>query len=212
MTVRAIRSSRVLSASRGVVLAVSVFHTAACASPRVPPGKPAPAVDSAAARATAPPAMPTTEADLAQPPALIVPVEGVPPQRVPDTFNALRGGRTHRAIDFLAPRGTPVLAVAEGTVYRIRRSGPGGLAVYAVDASQRWMFYYAHLDGFRGGLAEGTKLAQGEVIGYVGTTGNAPPDTPHLHFQLMRARFDTRWWDGEALDPRPYFVKAGDTR
>jgi murein DD-endopeptidase MepM/ murein hydrolase activator NlpD len=150
--------------------------------------------------------------DSTRPPALIVPVEGVPADRVPDTFNAPRGGRAHRAIDILAPRGTPVLAATDMTVYRIRNSEGGGLSVYAIDASERWMFYYAHLDRFRGGLAEGTKLAQGETIGYVGTTGNAPPDTPHLHFQLMRARFDARWWDGEALDPRPYFVRVGDTR
>ena len=142
----------------------------------------------------------------------MVPVRGVAPARVPDTFNAMRGGRTHRAIDFLAPRGTPVIAVADGQVYRLRSTGPGGLAVYATDSTRRWMFYYAHLDRLRDGLTEGTKLAQGDVIGFVGTTGNAPSDTPHLHFQLMHARFDTRWWDGEALDPRAYFVKTGEPR
>ena len=148
----------------------------------------------------------------ATPPALMVPVEGVAPARVPDTFNAVRGGRTHRAIDIMAPRGTPVVAVAAGHVYRIRQSGPGGLAVYATDSTRRWMFYYAHLDRFRDGLTEGMTLGQGDVIGFVGTTGNAPPDTPHLHFQLMHARFDTRWWDGEAVDPRAYFVRTGEPR
>lgn len=146
------------------------------------------------------------------PPALMVPVDGVAPARVSDSFNDVRGDRTHRAVDILAPRGTAVIAVADGQVYRMRQTGPGGLSVYATDSTQHWMFYYAHLDTFRPGLAEGAKLTQGEVIGYVGTTGNAPADTPHLHFQLMRARFDSRWWDGDALDPRPYFVKTGETR
>jgi peptidoglycan LD-endopeptidase LytH len=167
-----------------------------------------------AACASRPPAAPVILSPPAGevPPALMVPVEGVLPARVPDTFNAVRGDRTHRAIDFLATRGTPVLAVADGRVYRIRETGPGGRAVYATDSTLRWMFYYAHLDTFRPGLAEGAKLVQGEVIGYVGTTGNAPANTPHLHFQLMRARFDARWWDGDALDPRPYFVKTGEPR
>jgi len=158
------------------------------------------------------PTVPTPVAADSIPPALMVPVQGVAPSRVPDTFNAMRGGRTHRAIDFLAPRGTPIVAVADGQVYRLRSTGPGGLAVYATDSTRRWMFYYAHLDRLRDGLAEGTKLVQGDVIGFVGTTGNAPSDTPHLHFQLMHARFDTRWWDGEALDPRAYFVKTGEPR
>ena len=164
---------------------------------------------SAPRRSVTPPAPATVDAT---PPALMVPVQGIAPARVPDTFNAMRGGRTHRAIDFMVPRGTPVVSVAAGQVYRIRHTGPGGLAVYATDSTRRWMFYYAHLDRFRDGLTEGMTLAPGDVIGFVGTTGNAPPDTPHLHFQLMHARFDTRWWDGEALDPRAYFVRTGEPR
>ena len=156
------------------------------------------------------PTVPVPVAADSAPPALMVPVQGVEPARVPDTFNAIRGDRTHRAIDFLAPRGTPVIAVADGQVYRLRSTGPGGLSVYATDSTRRWMFYYAHLDSFREGLAEGMRLAQGDVIGFVGTTGNAPRDTPHLHFQLMHARFDSRWWDGDAVDPRAYFVKTGE--
>ena len=198
--------------SRGVVFAAGLSCLAACATPRVPPVVAGPSpVDSARVTAPVPTAAPAAAAP-EQPPALLVPVEGVLPDRVPDTFNAIRGGRTHRAIDILAPRGTPVLAATDASVYRIRNTGPGGLSVYVVDPSERWMFYYAHLDRFRDGLAEGMKVAQGDVIGYVGTTGNAPANMPHLHFQLMRARFDTRWWDGEALDPRPYFVTAGDSR
>ena len=178
--------------------AVSVALVLVAAGCGAPPGAVTPA--PVPANADAPPL------------ALMVPVEGVAPSRVPDTFNAMRRGRAHRAVDIPAPRGTPVVAVAGGEVYRIRQSGPGGLAVYATDSIRRWMFYYAHLDSFRDRLAEGMKLAQGDVIGFVGTTGNAPPDTPHLHFQLMHARFDTRWWDGEALDPRAYFVRTGEPR
>ena len=142
----------------------------------------------------------------------MVPVEGITPERVPDTFSARRGDRTHRAVDILAARGTPVLAATEARVFRLRNTPAGGLSVYAIDSAGTWMYYYAHLDRYREGLAEGMKLAQGDVIGYVGSTGNASPGAPHLHFQLMRARTDGRWWDGEPVDPRPYFVKPGQRR
>ena len=139
----------------------------------------------------------------------MVPVEGVAPARVPDTFNAVRGDRTHRAIDFLAARGTPVVAVADGNVYRIRETGPGGRSIYATDSTRHWMFYYAHLDTFRPGLTEGARLTQGEVIGYVGTTGNAPANTPHLHFAVFELSADQRWWQGRPLDPYRVFKDRG---
>jgi len=192
---------------RAVVVTGVVVVMGGCAPHRAPPVAPVPASDP-----ERPPARTVPASDADAPPALMVPVSGVAPERVPDTFSARRGDRAHRAVDILAPRGTPVVAAADGRIYRIRDSAAGGLSIYATDISARWMFYYAHLDSVRPDLGEGTKLAQGEVIGYVGTTGNAPPDTPHLHFQLMRARFDARWWDGEALDPRPYFVTAGEQR
>jgi murein DD-endopeptidase MepM/ murein hydrolase activator NlpD len=115
-------------------------------------------------------------------------------------------------VDILAPRGTPVVAAADHRIYRLRNSAAGGISLYAIDSTGSWMYYYAHLDRFRDGLAEGMKLAQGDLIGYVGSTGNASPGAPHLHFQLMRARTDDRWWDGEAVDPRPYFVMPGQKR
>lgn len=142
----------------------------------------------------------------------MVPVEGVEPSRVTDSYNAKRGARVHRAVDILAPRGTPVLAADEGRVLRLRTNAAGGITVYAIDSREQVVYYYAHLDGYRSGLAEGMKLAQGDVVGYVGTTGNAPPDTPHLHFQVLRLRADGKWWDGEPIDPRPYFARTGRQR
>jgi murein DD-endopeptidase MepM/ murein hydrolase activator NlpD len=115
-------------------------------------------------------------------------------------------------VDILAPRGTPVLAADDGRVARLGSNALGGITVYAVDSGGRFVYYYAHLDRYRAGLAEGTPLAKGEVIGYVGTTGNAPPNTPHLHFQVMRMGDGRRWWAGPPVDPRPYFVTGGIER
>lgn len=142
---------------------------------------------------------------------LMVPVEGVAPDKVPDSFHQARdgGARMHRAVDILAPRGTPVVAATDGRIMRLSSNALGGITVYAVDADRRFVYYYAHLDRYREGLAEGQAVSQGQVIGYVGTTGNAPKDVPHLHFQVMRMRSDGRWWDGEPVDPRPYLARAG---
>ncbi|MFL5579515.1 MAG: M23 family metallopeptidase [Gemmatimonadaceae bacterium] len=146
---------------------------------------------------------------------LMVPVDGVRAARVPDSFNEPRaGGRVHAAVDILAPKGTPVLAADDGRVIRLRSNAAGGITIYAVDADERFIYYYAHLDHYRDGLAEGMKVAKGEVIGYVGTTGNAPKDTPHLHFQVMLHSEGSaaRWWDGPPLDPRPFFRMDGAQR
>jgi murein DD-endopeptidase MepM/ murein hydrolase activator NlpD len=144
---------------------------------------------------------------------LMVPVEGVRASDVPDTYRAARGGgRTHNATDILAKRGTPVIASDDGRIIRLARNDAGGLTVYATDPAERFIFYYAHLDRYHDGIAEGMKLAKGQVIGYVGTTGNAPEDTPHLHFQAMRARDVRRWWEGDPVDVRPYLVEEGQRR
>jgi peptidoglycan LD-endopeptidase LytH len=145
---------------------------------------------------------------------LMVPVAGVRIARVPDSYHEARGGgRIHQAVDILAPRGTPVVSADDGRVLRLRSNSAGGITIYAVDPDERFVYYYAHLDRYRDGLAEGTRVAKGEVIGYVGTTGNAPRDTPHLHFQVMRLDAGTaRWWDGTPLDPRPYFAMDGAQR
>jgi murein DD-endopeptidase MepM/ murein hydrolase activator NlpD len=143
----------------------------------------------------------------------MVPVAGVPVKRVPDTFAAARaGGRRHNATDILAPRGTPVVAADAGWVVKLSRNAAGGTTIYASDPASRFVFYYAHLDRYHSGLAEGMKLAKGQVIGYVGTTGNAPENIPHLHFQAMRARDVRRWWEGVPVDVRPYLVEDGERR
>ena len=141
---------------------------------------------------------------------LMVPVAGVRPDQVRDTFDDARGGgRTHRAIDILVPRGTPVVAADEGIVFKVRENRAGGRTVYMLDPERRLVYYYAHLERWADGLAEGQVLAKGDVIGYVGTTGNAPRDTPHLHFQVMRLDDPKRYWDGPPLDPRPFFAHDG---
>lgn len=141
---------------------------------------------------------------------LMVPVDGVAPARVPDTFTASRGERgIHGALDILAPRGTRVLAADAGTVWKVRSNPLGGKTVYTIDEAQRFVYYYAHLDRYVDGLKEGQRVAKGDVLGYVGTTGNAPPNTPHLHFQVLRYKGNGRWWDGTPINPRPYLSRSG---
>jgi murein DD-endopeptidase MepM/ murein hydrolase activator NlpD len=142
--------------------------------------------------------------------ALMVPVQGVRAERVPDSFDARRGSaRRHNAVDIMAPRGTPVLAADSGRVYKLRTNAAGGITVYALDPESRFVYYYAHLERYREGLAEGAALAKGELIGYVGTTGNAPPNRPHLHFQVMRLTSERRYWDGVPVNPKPFFALDG---
>jgi murein DD-endopeptidase MepM/ murein hydrolase activator NlpD len=138
---------------------------------------------------------------------LLVPVAGVAVSSLSDSFDEGRdGGRTHRALDILAPRGTPVLAADDGKILRVRPNTLGGNTVYATDPSGRVVYYYAHLDAYRSGLAEGATVSRGDVLGYVGTTGNAPKDTPHLHFQVMSMPANGKYWDGEPINPYPLFL------
>ncbi|MFL5616914.1 MAG: M23 family metallopeptidase [Gemmatimonadaceae bacterium] len=138
---------------------------------------------------------------------LLVPVAGVAVSQLSDTFDEGReGGRVHRALDILAPRGTPVLAADDGRLLRVRPNALGGNTVYATDPQGRVVYYYAHLDAYQPGLVEGATIARGDVLGTVGTTGNAPKDTPHLHFQVMRMPPDGRYWDGDAINPYPLFL------
>lgn len=136
---------------------------------------------------------------------LIVPVEGIAAAQLSDTFTDARGeGRLHDAIDIMAPTGTPVRAVADGRVAKLFNSKAGGLTLYQFDATDTVAFYYAHLDRYADGVAEGQQLRQGELIGYVGYTGNASPDGPHLHFAIMVLGPDKKWWQGTAVNPYPY--------
>ncbi|TMA38958.1 MAG: M23 family metallopeptidase [Deltaproteobacteria bacterium] len=144
---------------------------------------------------------------------LMVPVAGVSPAAVPDTFRAPRGlGRgIHGAVDIPAPRGTPVLSADDGRVLRLSRNRKGGLTIYATDPTRRFIYYYAHLQAYRPGITRGSRLVRGQVIGFVGTTGNADRREPHLHFQVMERR-DGRSRSGAPVDPRPCFVSAGHAR
>jgi murein DD-endopeptidase MepM/ murein hydrolase activator NlpD len=114
-----------------------------------------------------------------------------------------RGNRLHGALDIPAPRGTPVLSADAGRVLKLHTSRGGGLTVYVADPTERFVYYYAHLDGYRKGLAEGQLVRKGDVLGYVGTTGNAPPNLPHLHFAITRTEDVSKWWRGTPIDPRP---------
>lgn len=137
---------------------------------------------------------------------LAVPVQGIPRSRLRDTFHDGRGkGRAHRAIDIMAPWGTPVLAADDGHVTKISSNRGGGLAVYQADPSGRFLYYYAHLAGYADGLQEGQAVRRGEVIGYVGATGNAPDHAPHLHFAVQYVDSEKRlarlWGRGEVVNP-----------
>ena len=132
---------------------------------------------------------------------LLIPVEGVAAADLHDTFGSARGGHRHGAIDIPAARGTRVRAVADGRVVKLFSSVPGGLTIYQFDSSDRFAYYYAHLDSYADGLKEGMSIRRGDLIGYVGTTGNAPKNAPHLHFAVFRLESDRKWWKGEAVNP-----------
>ncbi len=137
---------------------------------------------------------------------LMIPVEGISRARIPDTFTAKRDKGIHGALDILAPRSTPVVAATDCIIGRLFEGPIGGIVIYAYDPDERFVYYYAHLERYRRGLAVGDHVAKGSVIGYVGTTGNAPPDTPHLHFQVMKRGVGRAWWDGPPINPFSFFA------
>jgi murein DD-endopeptidase MepM/ murein hydrolase activator NlpD len=142
--------------------------------------------------------------------ALGSPIAGLQASSIQDTFDQARGGgeRRHEASDILAPRGTPVVAVDTGVVAKLFTSKPGGLTVYQFDPSQNYAYYYAHLDRYAEGLTEGKLLKKGDLVGYVGTTGNADPNTPHLHFAIFQLGPEKHWWQGKPINPYPLLLKA----
>jgi murein DD-endopeptidase MepM/ murein hydrolase activator NlpD len=165
---------------------------------------PAPARVAATPTASKQVAAAATSVAASQPGPLLIPVAGVKASQLSDTFAQARGaGRVHDAIDILAPRGTPVLAVDDGKVVKLFNSKPGGLTVYQFDPSEKFAYYYAHLDRYAPGLAEGQQLKRGELVGYVGSSGNANPAAPHLHFTIFVLGPGKHWWQGTAIDPYP---------
>jgi peptidoglycan LD-endopeptidase LytH len=167
--------------------------------PADPPASPPPADSSPAD--SSPAAVATTDLETLRQKRLRIPIDGVTRAALQPSFAQLRGTRQHEAIDILAPRGTPVRAVESGPVAKLFVSDRGGITVYQYDPSGAFCYYYAHLDRYADGLQEGQQLREGDIIGYVGTTGNAPPETPHLHFAIFRIQEAGRWWEGTAIDP-----------
>lgn len=138
------------------------------------------------------------------PSGLVIPVQGVTAGQLVNTFDQARGeGRVHEAIDIMAPTGTPVLAVADGWVEKLFTSDQGGLTIYQFEPTRTWSYYYAHLDRYADGLREGQPLKRGQVIGYVGYSGNANPEGPHLHFAINVLDADKRWHGGTPINPYP---------
>jgi murein DD-endopeptidase MepM/ murein hydrolase activator NlpD len=173
-----------------------------------PPATPVPgapgAPEAGQVSPTAPPPM------LARPPAdllqrgLLVPVQGVPRTGLLDTFDDARGqGRVHNAIDIMAPRNTPVLAAEGGRIAKLFTSNLGGLTIYQFDPTETYCYYYAHLDHYDPSLREGAQVAKGQVLAYVGSTGDASPEAPHLHFEITRLHPDKHWWQGDSINPYP---------
>jgi murein DD-endopeptidase MepM/ murein hydrolase activator NlpD len=168
---------------------------------RMPPAAATSAL--AAAAATPSPTQPAT------PNALLIPVAGVRAAQLTDTFNDSRDGtRRHEALDIMAARGTPVLAASDGTVAKLFTSVPGGLTIYEFDPTSTYAYYYAHLDHYAPGLAEGKAIKRGDLIAYVGSTGNASADAPHLHFAIFVLGPEKQWWKGTAIDPYPLLAGA----
>lgn len=135
---------------------------------------------------------------------LLVPVQGISREALSDTFDEARSaGRIHDAIDIMAPRNTPVVAVEDGRIAKLFTSDLGGLTIYQFDPTETYTYYYAHLDHYAPGIREGARVARGQVIGYVGSTGNASPEGPHLHFAIARLGSDKKWWQGQPINPYP---------
>jgi len=182
--------------------------------------EPAPATDARDARASAPagpadarisaaPSPTATTGDVSRS-RLRMPIDGETIESLKGGFAETRGSkRLHEAADILAPRNTPVHAVENGTIAKLFNSKAGGLTIYQFDPSGHLCYYYAHLQRYADGVKEGMPVSQGDVIGYVGTTGNAPPNTPHLHFAVFELNADRQWWKGKAIDPYLLFKDRG---
>jgi murein DD-endopeptidase MepM/ murein hydrolase activator NlpD len=138
---------------------------------------------------------------------LTLPVVGIKPEELRPHFYDARGARGHEAIDIMAPRGRPVVAVEDGVISKLFTSAAGGLTIYQFDPAERYTYYYAHLDAYAPGLKEGDRVSRGQIIGTVGSTGNAGAAGPHLHFAVFALGPEKKWWQGTALDPYPLLAR-----
>ena len=171
------------------------------------PGREAAPPMAAADNGAAAPAAPSSPPVAAPRGALVIPVAGVGADQLGDTFADARGqGRVHDAIDIMAPRGTPVIAAAAGTVEKLFDSRLGGRTIYIRRPDGQWIDYYAHLDGYAPGLTEGKRIAQGEMIGTVGSTGDASAEAPHLHYAINAMAPGEGWWQGKPVNPYPLLM------
>ena len=141
---------------------------------------------------------------------LRAPIDGMSIESLKGGFSEVRGSRGHEAVDILMPRGTPIHAVSDGTIAKLFFSKPGGITIYEFNTDGRLCYYYAHLERYADGLHEGQHVSKGEVLGYVGTSGNAPPNAPHLHFAIFELNADRKWWQGRPLDPYTVFKERGE--
>lgn len=186
--------------------ALSLLGACSAATPPAPAPHPAPRSRPA----------PAAEPDAPASQTLAVPVQGVRPEQLRDSYSAARsGGRVHRAIDIMAARGTPVIAAEDGTLLQPRTRGMGGISVYQLSRDGRRLLYYAHLDRYADGVREGAAVRKGEVIGYVGDTGNAGAGNFHLHFAVTHLPRPGRWGEAEGgydINPYPLLVGAGTGR
>lgn len=149
------------------------------------------------------------------PAGLAIPVQGLKPANLVDTYTQARAGgaRTHDALDIMAAEGTPVVSASDGTVEKLFLSqGGGGITVYVRSPDQRWIYYYAHLQGYAPGLAEGQQVKRGQPLGRVGATGNANQAGPHLHFAINRMNPGESWWQGSPINPYPLLAGKPVTR
>lgn len=174
-----------------------------------------PVGDKAVVQPASAPAVAVAESVTVGPAGLAIPVVGVKPDQLVDTFTQARAGgaRVHDAIDIMAAEGTPVVAAAPGTVEKLYFSeGGGGVSAYVRSSDGRWNYYYAHLQRYADGLREGQKIGRGIPIGFVGHTGNASPDGPHLHFAINRMNPGEKWHQGTPINPYPLLAGTPATR
>lgn len=167
-----------------------------------PPSTPTQPLPVATTQAIAPPAI--APAAGGPPDVLSIPVAGILPNQLRDTFNDTRDGtRVHEALDIMAARDTQVLAASDGKIVKLFTSAKGGLTIYEFNPGATYAYYYAHLDRYAPGVTEGMAVRRGDLIGYVGSSGDASPDAPHLHFAIFLLGPEKQWWKGTPINPYP---------
>lgn len=193
----------------GTVLLVLWLYASDTPAPApAPTGSPAPAPAPRRPSPPAPNVIPPAATDLDER-SLVIPVTGIRPDQLQNTFDDARGGeRVHQAMDILAPRNTPVVAIEGGRIAKLFTSAQGGLTIYQFDPTESYSYYYAHLESYAPGLREGAIVQQGDLLGYVGTSGNAGVDNPHLHFAVYVLGPEKRWWEGTPVNPYPLLRRA----